>query len=173
MSIKDGDFFGYSWKIGCGPISDSYWCRDARCVARTNNQGDIVLIDTYNYWPYKGSQEDTNIFTYEGLCRDYSKRLDIEKFDLTFICNLNDYEFVKEYKKDDYDGVVFVGYQCERKWAIPKGSSPSNKAIREKLQREMAKLISEHEYAAYRIGQIRKELLVLDESYQTPLQTNS
>lgn len=39
IEIKDGDYFQYSWKSNLGPSSDSYWCRDARCVARTDANG--------------------------------------------------------------------------------------------------------------------------------------
>lgn len=120
MNIKDGDYFSYSCKPNLGTSSDPYWCRDRRCVARTDKHGDTVLIDTYNYWPFNDKgKEDTNIFTHDGLAREYSKYIDVERFDLEFICNLNDYEFVHEYAKDDYEGVVFVGYQCTKKWAKP------------------------------------------------------
>jgi len=161
MNIKDGDFFSYSWKTGYDPLSDRYWCRDARCVARADKFGDIVLIDTYNYWPFKDGKEDTNIFTHEGLSREYSKYVNTDSFDLEFICNLDDYEFVSEYEKDDYENVIFVGYQCTRKWAIPRGSVKSNKAIIKKLQKELVDEISKHENAAWRIRKIEEQLSTL------------
>ena len=158
IEIKDGDYFQYSWKSNLGPSSDSYWCRDARCVARTDANGDIWLIDTYNYWPYKDSVEDENIFTYEGLSREYSKYINNEPVDLEFICNLNDYEFVHEYAKDDYEGVVFVGYQCTKKWAKPKGSSVSNSMILNKLIKERDQLVSDIEYKQWRISQLNEQI---------------
>lgn len=152
MNIKDGDFFNYSWKSGLGPSSDPYWCRDRKCVARTDSTGDIVLIDTYNYWPFNvGGSLATDIFTYEGLAQDYSKYIDVERFDLEFICNLNDYEFVHDYAKDDYEGVVFVGYQCTKKWAVPKGSEVSNKALLVKYVKEYNDLLSQKEYIESRL----------------------
>lgn len=138
MEIKDGDYFSYSWKVGKGPNTDPYWCRDGRCVARQDEDGKIRLIDTFNYWPFTGRDYTKEIFTYEGLSREYSKYLDLDRFDLEFICNLNDYEYVKEYDKDDYEGVIFVGYQCTKLWAKPKGSQKSNKAIMAKLEDQLA-----------------------------------
>ena len=144
MNIKDGDYFSYSWKVGLGHSSDPYWCRDRRCVARESGLS-LVLIDTYNYWPFKDGKEDTDIFTHDGLAREYSKYVNTELFDLEFICNLNDYEFVSEYTKDDYEGVVFVGYQCTKKWAKPKESEKSSVAVLEKLRRRLA--VAEHQKA--------------------------
>lgn len=150
--IKDGDYFSYSWKSGLGPSSDPYWCRDRKCVARTDNTGDTVLIDTYNYWPFNDKgKEETNIFTHKGLAREYSKYTDVERFNLEFICNLNDYEFVHEYAKDDYEGVVFVGYQCTKKWAKPKGSEVSNAALLKKYVKEYNDLLSQKEYIESRL----------------------
>ena len=163
MQIKDGDFFQYSWKPNLGPSSDPYWCRDRRCVARTDNHGDIVLIDTYNYWPFKESKEDTNIFTHEGLSREYSKYIDVGRFDLEFICNLNDYEFVHEYAKDDYEGVVFVGYQCTKKWAKPKGSDVSTKALKAKYLAEYQQALYDKQSAENRLSYLDGKLSQLGE----------
>lgn len=150
--IKEGDYFHYSWKSGLGPLTDPYWCRDGRCVARTDSTGIIWMIDTYNYWPFKdGGKEDTDIFTYEGLNREYSKYVNTERFDLEFICNLNDYEFIHEYAKDDYEGVVFVGYQCTKKWAVPKGSEVSKTALLKKYVKEYNDLLSQKEYIDSRL----------------------
>lgn len=158
MEIKDGDYFSYSWKAKLGPSSDPYWCRDCRCVARTDNYGDIVLIDTYNYWPFKDGKEDTDIFTHEGLSREYSKYIDVGRFDLEFICNLNDYEFVHEYAKDDYEGVVFVGYQCTKKWAKPKGSEVSNSMVLKRLIAERDSLTDEIQYKQSRIERLNEQI---------------
>lgn len=158
MEIKDGDYFSYSWKVGKAPKTDPYWCRDGRAVARTDVNGDIWLIDTYNYWPYKDSVEDENIFTYEGLSREYSKYVNTEPVDLEFICNLNDYEFVHEYAKDDYEGVVFVGYQCTKKWAKPKGSEVSKSMVLKKLINERDQLVSDVEYKQWRISQLNEQI---------------
>lgn len=156
-NIKDGDFFSYTWKTGKGPSNDPYWCRDRRCVARTGEHGELYLIDTFNYWPYVNGKEDTDIFTYEGLSWEYFKYVNINLVDLELICNLNDYEFVN-YDKEDYEGVIFVGYQCTQKWAKPKGSVKSDTAIRAKLYKELANEIANHEQAAWRIQQINIEL---------------
>lgn len=158
MQIKDGDYFHYSWKLNLGPSSDPYWCRDRRAVARTDKHGDIVLIDTYNYWPYKDGKEDTDIFTYEGLSREYSKYINTEPVDLEFICNLNDYEFVHEYAKDDYEGVVFVGYQCTKKWAKPKGSEVSKTAVLKKLEAQLQRAHEDLRSAEWIITRINEQI---------------
>lgn len=159
MNIKDGDYFQYSWKPTLGPSSDPYWCRDRRCVARTDNHGDIVLIDTYNYWPFNDKgKEDTNIFTHEGLAREYSKYIDVERFELEFICNLNDYEFVHEYAKDDYEGVVFVGYQCTKKWAKPKGSGVSKTAVLKKLEAQLQRAHEDLRSSEWTITRINEQI---------------
>ncbi len=152
MNIKDSDYFSYTWKVGKAPKTAPYWCRDGQCVARTDKHGDIVLIDTYNYWPFNDKgKEDTNIFTHDGLAREYSKYVNAESFDLEFICNLNDYEFVHEYSKDDYEGVVFVGYQCTKKWAKPKGSEVSKAAVLKEYVKEYNDLLSQKEYIESRL----------------------
>lgn len=159
MNIKDGDYFSYSWKPNLGPSSDPYWCRDRRCVARTDKHGDTVLIDTYNYWPFNDKgKEDTNIFTHEGLAREYSKYIDVERFELEFICNLNDYEFVHEYAKDDYEGVVFVGYQCTKKWAKPKGSEVSKAAVLKKLEAQLQRAHEDLRSAERTITRINEQI---------------
>lgn len=159
MIIRDGDYFTYSWKVGKGPKTDPYWCRDGRCIARTDNHGDIVLIDTYNYWPFNDKgKEDTNIFTHEGLAREYSKYIDVGRFDLEFICNLNDYEYVHEYAKDDYEGVVFVGYQCTKRWAKLKGSEKSNAMILKKLTAERDERAAALKYNQSRIDQLNEQI---------------
>lgn len=158
MNIKDGDYFNYSYKTGLGPSTDRYWCRDRRCVARTDNHGDIVLIDTYNYWPFKEREYDTDIFTYSGLAREYSKYVTEDKFDLEFICNLNDYEYVKDYEKDDYENVIFVGYQCDRLWAKPKGAQPSKAAILKKLQGQLQRAHEDLRSAQSSIERITKDI---------------
>lgn len=157
--IKDGDYFQYTWKPNLGPASDPYWCRDRKCVARTDKHGDIVLIDTYNYWPFNNKgKEDTNIFTHEGLAREYSKYIDVERFDLEFICNLNDYEFLNEYAKDDYEGVVFVGYQCTKKWAKPKGNSVSKAAVLKKLESQLQRAHEDLRSAEWNITRINEQI---------------
>lgn len=161
-SIKDGDYFTYSWKPGFGPSTDSYWCRDRRCVARADQHGDIVLIDTYNYWPFKDREYDTDIFTYEGLAREYSKYVTEDKFDIEFICNLNDYEFIEEWEKDDYDNVVYVGYQCTKKWAKPKGAEVSNSALIKKHKDQLASAVYDKNAAESRIQWINDELNKLE-----------
>lgn len=159
MNIKDGDYFSYSWKPNIGTSSDPYWCRDRRCVARTDKHGDTVLIDTYNYWPFNDKgKEDTNIFTHEGLAREYSKYIDVNRFDLEFICNLNDYEFVHEYAKDDYEGVVFVGYQCTKKWAKPKGSGVSKVAVLKKLEAQLQRAHEDLRSAEWTITRINEQI---------------
>ena len=156
--IKDGDYFSYSWKPNLGPSSDTYWCRDRKCVGRTDKHGDIVLIDTYNYWPFRDGKEDTNIFTHDGLAREYSKYIDVNRFDLEFICNLNDYEFVHEYAKDDYEGVVFVGYQCTKKWAKPKGSDVSKKAVLKKLEAQLQRAHEDLRSAEWTVTRINEQI---------------
>lgn len=162
IQIKDGDYFQYSWKPNLGPSSDPYWCRDRKCVARTDKHGDIVLIDTYNYWPFKDGKEDTNIFTHEGLARECSKYIDVGRFDLEFICNLNDYEFVHEYAKDDYEGVVFVGYQCTKKWAKPRGSDVSKAAVLKKLIVQLSDAEYEKASAERKIARCKEQIKELN-----------
>lgn len=156
--IKDGDYFSYSWKEGLGPSIDPYWCCDQRCVARTDKFGDIVLVDTFNYWPFKDGQKDSNIFTIEGLVREYSKYVNTESFDINLICNLNDYEFVHEYAKDDYEGVVNVSYQCTKQWAKPKGSEVSKAAVLKKLLKQRGDAQDEKDYLERKIERLDKEI---------------
>lgn len=163
MEIKDGDFFNYSWKNENRPSHDPYWCRDGRCVARERN-GKIILIDTFNYWPFKvGGKLEESIFTLEGLDQEYSKYIDTERFNLNFICNLNNYEFVKEWEKDDYENVVFVGYQCTRLWAKPRGSVKSKAAILAKLMDQLHLARQEERSVKYRIQRIEEEIMGLDD----------
>lgn len=164
MSIKDGDYFNYSWKIGRGPSSDSYWCRDRRCVARDDGNGGILIIDTYNYWPFKDGQLNEDIFTLEGLDREYSKYIDTEAFDLEFICNLNDYMFIAEYDKEDYDEVVFVGYQCTKKWAVLKGANKSKTAMIRKFEYKLEQAECDKRSAEWEIEYCKKKIAEIGEN---------
>jgi len=158
MSIRDGDYFTYTWKAGLGPSTDPYWFRDGRCVARADKFGDIVLVDTFNYWPFKNKEYETEVFTYTGLARDYSNYVNTESFDLKFICNLNDYEFVHEYAKDDYEGVVNVSYQCTKQWAKPKGSEISKAAVLKKLLKQRGDAQDEKNYLERKIERLDKQI---------------
>lgn len=158
MEIKDGDYFSYSWKIGRGPSTDPYWCRDRRCVAKELECG-IVMFDTYNYcYDYcsydEGSEE---IFSLEALDRDYTKIVDTEAFDLEFICNLNDYEIIK-YDYEDYEGVLSCGYQCTKRYMKPKGSEKSNNMILEKLKRQLGEAEYQKKSAQWDIERITQQM---------------
>jgi len=159
IDIKDGDYFQYSYKVGLGPSSDPYWCRDRRCVARFDEFGDIVLVDTFDYWPFKDKEYDKEIFTYQGLTKNnYIKYINTHSFDLEFICNLNDYEYVNSYEKDDYENVIYVGYQCEKLWAMPKGQGKSKTAILKKLEVQLEKAYSDQRSAQLNIEWITKQI---------------
>lgn len=154
--IKDGDYFNYSFKEFS---TFGQHCRDMKCVARADQYGDIHLIDTFNYWPFKEGKEDTNIFTFEGLNREYSKYIkNYDKVEFEFICNLNGYEFIQEWEKDDYDDVVYVGYQCTKKWAKPKGTGVSNSALIKKYKDQLASAVYDKSSAESRIQWINEEL---------------
>jgi hypothetical protein len=162
MDIKDGYYFSYSWKSGKGPSTDPYWCMDRRCVARQTADGEIVLIDTHNYWPYDNGKKVEEIFTFKGLDREYSNYINQESFDLEYICNLNEYKFVPEYDKDDYDETIYVGYQCTKQWAIPKEAKKSRSAILKKLQAKLDEAEYDRESAERRIAFYKSEIKELE-----------
>lgn len=164
MEIKEGDYFSYCWnEKEFSAWSDPYWCRDRRCVATLNKEGKIELIDTFNYWPYDGGELEKEIFTRKGLAREYSRYVDPSKVELTFICNLSNYEFVSEYNKDDYDDVVYVGYQLTKRWAILKGSEKSKSAILSKLHDRLADYESKKQSAEWGIERTLREIEELKE----------
>ena len=155
-TIKDGDYFHYTFKEW---TNHGHHCRDMKCVARAGRDGDIYLIDTFNYWPFKHGKAEKEIFTLEGLDREYSKYVKNDsKVELEFICNLNDYEYVESWEKDDYDGVVNVTYQCTKQWAKPKGAEVSKKALIAKYQEQMRTAEYEKSTAIARIKWIKEEL---------------
>lgn len=158
MDIRDGDYFYYSWKEGFGTSSDPYWCRDRKCVARTNPEGEIELVDTYNYWKY--NDPEGTLFSYDGLVREYSRFVTEEKFDLEFICNVDDVEIIEAWEKEDYDNVYNLSYQVgyNKLFAIDKGAIVSNKALRAKYQRELEKAESDKRCAEWDIERYTKLL---------------
>lgn len=158
MEIKDGDYFSYWWKEGRGPSTDPYWCRDRRCVARTNSEGVVELIDTYNYWEYDNPEEI--LFHRKGLVREYSRYVDEDKFDIEFICNLNDVKLIKEWEKEDYDKIYNLSYQVGYKklFAIDKDAKPSKAAILKKLKRKLEEAEYKVNSGNWDISSITKEI---------------
>lgn len=155
-NVKDGDYFHYGFKEW---TNFGHHCRDMKCVARADQHGDVYLIDTYNYWPFNGGKKDENIFTLEGLDREYSKYVKNDgKVEFEFICNLNDYEYVESWEKEDYDGVVNVTYQCTKQWAKPRGSGVSSRAMIAKYQEQLRTAEYEKTAAIARIKWIEEEL---------------
>lgn len=157
MEIKEGDVFHWSWKQ-LDPISQqagtSYWCMDQQCVAREKD-GKMLLIDTYNYNQYTSEQ----IFGIEGLKGEFVKYLDIDKVEISFICNVDKLEVVT-YGKEDYETVYDLSFQkrCYKLFAIPKDTEPSNKVILANKIREKEQLESDVVYSLKKIQWLKEEI---------------
>lgn len=156
--IHDGDYFYYSWKTGKQPATDPYWCRDRKCVARINPEGEIELVDTYNYWKYNDAEG--TLFSYDGLVREYSRFVTEEKFDLEFICNVDDVEVIDAWEKEDYDKVYNLSYQVgyNKLFAIDKGMAKSQSAILKKLQGKLEEAEYQKKSAEWDIERIQRAI---------------
>ena len=53
---------------------------------------------------------------------------------------------------------MFVGYQCTKKWAKPRGSDVSKAAVLEKLIKERDELVGDVEYKNWRIEQLNVQI---------------
>lgn len=127
FNLREGDIFKWYYKDDSeyrrNNQSTAYWCMDNQCVVKNGE-----LIDTY--WDGVNSLLTTST---------HAVRLDIDKIDLEFICNLDEIEFIKEYQVEDYDRVYNLSYQksCYKVFAIDKGAQVSKKALRAKYLRKL------------------------------------
>ncbi|WP_373034095.1 hypothetical protein [Sulfurovum sp.] len=151
ISIREGDVYRWYYKndteyrASCGG-GTAYWCMDNQCYA-TERSGEIYLLDTY--WIDYGQEYIGNEVTY----------VNPEKVDLEFVCNLHDVEFIK-YGMEDYDKVYNISRQkgCYKAFAVDKGATVSNKALRAKYQRELEKAESDKRCAEWDIERYTKLL---------------
>lgn len=153
MEIKDGDILHWQYKDhdtyleskrGSGT---AYWCMDQQCFA-TKRSGVIYLIDTY-WQDYDGKfiGNDAHVVSPEHA-------------DLTFVCNLNEIEFIQEYEAQDYEKYYNLSRQkgCYKKFAIDKGTQPSNSAILTKLQTQLVAAESAKSSAEWNVLNIKRQI---------------
>lgn len=147
MSLREGDVYEWYYKDDVEyrkkSPSTAYWCMDNQAVV-VNGE----LVDTY----WRGVNK-------EFVGQD-DKVLNPELVDLTFVCNINDVEFIKEYEKDDYDVVYDLSHQkrCYKVFAIDKGAQVSNKALLVKWQYKLEQALSEKRMAEYSIENAQEEI---------------
>jgi len=136
MEIREGDYFRWNYKTDelnnqrkyWSSNNLIYWCKDQKCVARFNQyEGKILLEDTYWRGPFD-QISNSNVFVVSP-----------DRVDLEFICNLNEVRLINSYDKEDYDVVYDLSHQhySYKQYAVPKYAEKSNKAILNKLEKEL------------------------------------
>lgn len=151
--LKEGDVYRWYYKNDAeyrlNNSSTAYWCMDNQCIVHNDK-----LIDTY--WLYMDKERIVD----SSNCR----YLDVDKVDLTFVCNLNDVRFVDKWQIDDYDKVYDLSRQksCYPLYAVDKDAEVSNEALKKKYLNEYKDRLSEKEYAERRLTWLDGELSRLD-----------
>ena len=149
--MKEGDVYRWYYKddeeYRKRNPSTAYWCMDNQCVVK-----DGKLYDTY--WCY-------NLDTFGSSCREVNP----EDVDLTFICNLHDINFIHYTDVDEYEKVYNLSYhkQHKRLFAVDKGVTKSNNAIKAKLVKEIKKAEHEISYLQHTIQWNREKIDTLGE----------
>lgn len=151
--LKEGDVYKWYYKNDAeyrrNNSSTAYWCMDNQCIVRNGS-----LIDTY--WLYM----DKERIVESSSCY----RVDVDKVDISFVCNLKDVRFIDKWQIDDYDKIYDLSRQkrCYPLYAVDKGAQVSNEALRTKY----SKLLEQAEYqkrsAEYDIERYKNLILELD-----------
>lgn len=166
MNIRRGDIFFWSYsdeeyeKRGNQRLAGTmYWAKDQYCVA-VEEDGQIVLRDTYNLWIYNNPEEEVpfNEHTlYKGsvVCPG--------EVDLTFLGNVYDYEEVSDkWMLEDYheSDCLTVAYHhgCRKVFLRKKGANKCLVTIRRGLEKELAEALSDRSYLENKVKRLEKEL---------------
>lgn len=130
--------------------STAYWCLDNLAVVHNGN-----LIDTY--WLCM----DKERISESSRCH----RLDVDKVDIEFVCNLNDVRFIEKWQIDDYDKVYDLSHQkhCYSLYAVDKDAEVSNEALKKKYLNEYKELLSKKEFIELRLAWLDGKLSKLEE----------
>jgi hypothetical protein len=146
--MREGDVYQWSYKDESGSSREYlYWCKDQQCVA-IDRDGSIYLLDTY--WsgiePKFIGQNDHVV--------------DPDKVELSFICNLNDVDFIHHYEVRDYDKVYNLSHQRNsyKVYAIDKGVEPSSNALITKYREDLEAAMSKKRCAEWDIERLNRDI---------------
>jgi hypothetical protein len=140
LAIREGDVFRFQWSEAeyakVRPGGDLNWCFDGQLVMRNGK-----LWDTY--WGFDGFSCDSKWFT----------KADAEaRGTLTFVCNLNDVEIVRDRSRLRYfdDADCFnLCYQhgCYKQYAVRKGAQRSQTKMLSEVEEKVRNVRGEIESA--------------------------
>ena len=147
MELKLNDVYNFRYnECWREKIFDPSWCFDGQLIVRENENG-LYLRDTY--W---GSGEGKTFTLEEAL----------DKGVLTFVCNLDDVEEIKEYNTQYYaDEDIFdlsSQHLCYRKYCIKKGTKRSAEKMKAVLNEKIAKSKHEIEWETFQIKRNEEKL---------------
>ena len=146
--MKEGDVYRWYYKddeeYRKRNPSTAYWCMDNQCVVK-----DGKLYDTY--WCF-------GLKAFGPNC----KVLDVDKVDLEFVCNLDEVKFIPRLEADEYDEYYNLSYMngCKSCYAVDKGVTKSNEAIKRKI---LKKILDNKDEIAYLQREIERQEKQLEE----------
>ena len=151
MELKLNDVYRFCYnKIWIEKIFMPDHCFDRQLIVRGDENG-LYLRDTY--W---GSGEGKSFTLEEAL----------KKGILTFVCNLDDVEEIKEYDTQYYaDGDIFdlsSQHHCYRKFYIKKGVSRLSEKMKAVLNEKITKSKHEIEWETFQIKRNEEKLQELE-----------
>lgn len=131
--LKVNDVFSFRYNESeSKKMFEPYHCFDGTLIVKETSNGELLLQDTY--W---GSCSDSRVFAIDQAN---------EKGELTFVCNLNEVQEIKEYEQEYYaDEDLFIlrihaGYR--NKFLLKKDAIRS----KDKMIESLNKKLSEAEY---------------------------
>lgn len=148
MIVKIGDVFNFRFKtVDTKPGIDPYWCFDGQLVAELENDGDIILFDTYYSY-------DRKAWTIEELK---------SKGELKFRFNTNDVTVVDKHKLNYYDDSDWFDFSyqkhCYKRYVLKneaiKSKSKMTQVVMDIMKNERSKIDNS-------IYQLQKYHLMLD-----------
>jgi hypothetical protein len=136
IEFKENDVFEFKWnkeQIKARPYP--YHCFDGTLIAKKSHNGDILLVDTY--WS-------------TGDCKYFTTQQALEKGELTFLCNLDEFVDIEEWKMQYYDDsdivVMYIHAGHRNRFLLKKGAVRSQakmiESINQKIENEHSEIKS-------------------------------
>lgn len=129
MEIKINDVYRFFYnEKKLKKLCDAYWCFDGQLIVKSDNHGNLLLVDTY-YWGENKS------FTLEEA---------LECGTLEFVCNLDEVEPIHEYEICDYEDKDIFNlsrqHYCYKQFYKRKGATKSIEKIKQNINNKISDL---------------------------------
>lgn len=151
--FKENDVFEFRYKPAeAQKLHSPYHCFDGTLVVKKSTDNNILLVDTY--WGY-------------GESRTFTPKTAIEKGILTFLCNLDEMEDIKEWETCYYDDAdivkmyIHAGYRS--RFLIKKGTQRSQAKMLESIKQKIEDEYNNIKSAEYSLKRHKETLKKIEE----------